>query len=269
MLRHIPRLLFSLPLALAGPAAKAADAQTPWGLFSAAEWRVAAGPGLLVGPRYPGAARYRVLPIPALEARNGQVFLSGRDGLGVDLFNRGGARLAAAAFARFGRAQSDDAALLSGLPDIDPAPQARVIAERAWDRFRVRAVAARDLGGGDGTTLDLDAGLPARLGNRVTLSAGPQASLGDGRFMRTYFGVAQSGTRPGYSAHAGLYQAGAGASAFARLDRRWIVTATVAVNRLIGAAARSPVVGARTQATGGVFLAYSFGPADPKPRVPR
>ncbi len=262
----LPLLLFLISVATA-TAARAEESPASWNLLSAKDWRVSAGPGVLVGPRYPGAARYRVLPIPAIEARNGNVFFSGRDGLGVDLFNAGGFRASTSVFARFGRGVSDDPKRLAGLPDIDAAPQIRLIAEQSWDQFKVRGAVNRDIGGGNGTTLDLDASVSTRLGNRVILSAGPQLAFGDTKFNRTYFGVAKStATRPAHIAGAGLYEAGAGASLITRLDARWTGVATAAVTRLVGAAGRSPVVGAQTQVTGGVFLSYAFQAPDPNGR---
>lgn len=257
-------------LLLTAATAWAEDQPASPSLFAAADWQVAAGPGLLVGPRYPGAAGYRALPIPALEARNGAVFFSGRDGLGVNVVDAGGFRAGTSVFARFGRKASDDPVRLAGLPDIAAAPQVRLFAEQAWDRFRVRTVATRDLGGGNGATLDLDASVSARLNDFIRVSAGPQASFGDGRFNRTYFGVAAAPARPAYTVGAGLYQAGVGASLFARLGGRWSMAAVASVNWLQGAPALSPVVGARTQITGGVFLSYAFtDPGRGRPRFNR
>lgn len=234
-----------------------------WSLLSAKDWQIAAGPGVLVGPRYPGAATVRALPIPAFEARNGAAFFSGREGLGMDFVDVGGFRGGGAMFLRFGRKQSDDRPRLSGLPDIDPTPQARLFAAQSWKSLQVRAMVGRDLGSGNGTTLDLDASLSARLGNGVRLTAGPQAAFGDGRFMRTYFGIAHGGARPAYAIGGGLYQAGVGAGLFTRVGQRWALGGTVSVNWLQGPAARSPVVGDRTQVSGGLFLTYAFKAADP------
>lgn len=232
-------------------------------LLSATDWQISAGPGVLVGPRYPGAASVRALPIPALEARNGAIFFSGRDGLGVDVLNTGGFRGGAAMFFRFGRKQSDDRVRLAGLPDIDLTPQARLFAEQSWKPIQVRAMVGRNLGGGNGTTLDLDASVAVGLGNGVRLTAGPQAALGDGRFMRTYFGIPPGGARPAYAIGGGLYQAGVGAGLFTRMGKRWALGGTISANWLQGRAGRSPVVGARAQISGGLFLTYAFKTADP------
>lgn len=229
---------------------------------SAQDWQISLGPGVLIGPRYPGAAKVRALPIPALEARNGAVFLNGREGLGVDLFDTGGLRGGAAMFFRSGRKESDDRLRLAGLPEIDVAPQARIFAVQRWRSVQVRALVGRDLGGGSGTTLDLDTSLAVGVGNGVRLSAGPQASFGDGRFMRTYFGVASGGARRPYAIGGGLYQAGVGIGLFTRVGQRWGLGGTISANWLQGAAARSPVVGNRTQINGGLFLTYAFTAPD-------
>lgn len=231
--------------------------------LSAKDWQIGIGPGVLVGPRYPGAATLRALPIPALEARSGRVFFSGREGLGVDFVDAGGFRAGAAMFMSFGRAQSDDRLRLSGLPDIDPAPQARLFAAQSWRPFQVRAMVGRNLGSGNGMTLNLDASASIGFGNGLSLTAGPQAAFGDAHFMRTYFGVASGGVRPAYMIGGGLYQAGVGAGLFARVGQRWTLGGSVSANWLQGPAARSPVVGARTQMSGGFFLTYALKTADP------
>lgn len=231
-------------------------------LFSAG-WQISAGGGLLVGPRYPGASTVRTLPIPTLDSRNGAMFLNGRDGLGVDFLNTGGFRGGAAMFFGFGRKLSDDRVRLAGLPDIDLAPQARLFAEQSWKPLQVRAMVGRNLGGGNGTTLDLDASVAVGLGNGVRLTAGPQAALGDGRFMRTYFGIPPGGARPAYAIGGGLYRAGVGAGLFTRVGKRWALGGTISANWLQGRAGRSPVVGARTQISGGLFLTYAFKTTDP------
>lgn len=255
------RLLF-LSLVSAATPSKAGE-HDPSSLLSAADWQIATGVGMLVGPRYPGAAGVRALPIPALDARNGAVFFNGREGLGVDLLDAGGFRGGAALFLRFGRKQSDDRIRLRGLPDIDPAPEARLFAAQSWRPFQVRAMVGRTLGGGNGTTLDLDASLSLGLGNGVRLTAGPQAAFGDGRFMRTYFGIVPGGERPAYAIGGGLYQAGVSAGLFTRVGQRWALGGTVSTNWLQGPAAHSPVVSARTQISGGLFLTYAFKTADP------
>lgn len=253
--------LFFLLLCVGLPVRAESNAHSP--VFSAPDWEISAGPGVLVGPRYPGAATVRALPIPALDARNGAIFFNGRDGLGVDIVDTGGFRSGAAIFLEFGRKQSDDRKRLSGLPDIDPAPQARLFAEQSWGPFRVHAMAARSLGSGNGTTLSLDATMSASLGNGIRLTAGPQAAFGDGRFIRTYFGIAPGGARPAYAVGSGLYQAGVGAGLFTRVGQRWALGGTISANWLQGPVARSPVVGARGQFSGGLFLTYAFMTADP------
>ncbi|MBX7199937.1 MAG: MipA/OmpV family protein [Rhodospirillaceae bacterium] len=244
--------------------ARAASSSLP-----AADWQISAGLGLLIGPRYPGAATVRALPIPAFDARNGAVFFNGREGLGVDLLEIEDLRGGAAMFFRSGRKESDDRLRLAGLADIDVVPQARLFAVQSWRAIQVRAVVGRDLGGGDGTTLDLDASLTIRLGDRIRLSAGPQAAFGDGRFMRTYFGIAPGRARPAYGMNAGLYQAGMGAGLFTRVGQRWAMGGSVSANWLQGPAARSPVVGARAQISGGLFLTYAFKTGDPGNGRPR
>ncbi len=251
----LPVLAAALAVALAAPAQAQPTAPSAW--------RVTVGPGFIVGPRYVGSDDIRVLPIPALDIRRDNLFLNGRDGLGVDLLrDPGGLRAGVAVFARFGRKEKDDPVALAGLGDIDPVPQLRAFAAHRLGRVRISAQIARDLGGSRGTTLDLDASASTALSDRVILSGGPQLSFGDARFTRAFFGItatqATAGRRTPYAVGSGLFQAGVGASLIVKLDDRWSMTAISSVARLTGAFARSPVVTDRTQKSGGLFLAYTF-----------
>jgi outer membrane scaffolding protein for murein synthesis (MipA/OmpV family) len=134
------------------------------------------------------------------------------------------------------------------------------------DGFRLRAEARKGLGGHEAWTGQVGADWVARDGDRWLVSLGPRVTLSDGRYHRAYFGVtpaeaARSGL-PAYRPGGGVQAVGATAGLIRSLGGRWGVYGYAKYDRLVGDAARSPVVrafGSRDQLSGGLALTYTFG----------
>ncbi|HYC02132.1 MAG TPA: MipA/OmpV family protein [Azospirillaceae bacterium] len=254
VLKYAALALFLVPAA--------AQAQRP--AERTGDWQVSLGAAAIVGPEYPGAKDYRVLPVPSLEVTwRDRVFLNARDGLGVNLLTGGdGLRAGAALHARFGRDDGDDRVRLRGMGDIDAAPQLRLFAEQRIDQISLSATLARDFGGGDGTTLELGARWFQPLGGGTALTLGPTLALGDGKFARTWFGVserqARVGERARYDADAGIHSVGFGGGVIHPLSERWTLALFGGYDRLVGDAADSPVVAREGAFTGALSLSYGF-----------
>ncbi len=254
----VAALLLAAPsLSFGQTAANAAAARPP-----AQEWSIRLGAGVGVAPRYLGAREYRVVPVPDVDITyRGTVFLNGRDGLGVYAYRDRLIMLGASIWMRGGRDDSDGDRL-RGLGDIETAAQARIFARLAIGRARLGATLARDLGGSDGFTIDLNLSTDFRPIERLTISPGISATIGDRRYMQTWFGVtpAQSArsTLPAFDAGAGFSVASAFVRATYALTDHWSVGSMFVVRRLLGDAADSPIVERRTSPVGFLTLSYRF-----------
>lgn len=108
-----------------------------------------------------------------------------------------------------GRREADDRSHLTGLGNINPAPEAKLFGEYVISKelpLVLRLDVRRSLGGSDGWIGDLDAylSLPGSS-EKFFWFAGPTVSFADSRYMNAWFGInqaqsAQAG-RPPYSAH--------------------------------------------------------------------
>ncbi len=103
---------------------------------------------------------------------------------------------------------------------------------------------------------------PIEWGDRLTLTVLPTMAWADADEAQTYFGVTpqqSAGTGlPAYSAAAGWWRAGCETLIDVKISGGWSVTADVAYTRLLGDAARSPIVESADQFGAGLGLTYEF-----------
>jgi outer membrane scaffolding protein for murein synthesis (MipA/OmpV family) len=87
-------------------------------------------------------------------------------------------------------------------------------------------------------------------------------TLADSRYMNSYFGVSDASSRVSglrfFTANGGLTNAGAGASSVYFIGEHWLVLGDFGWRRLLGDAARSPIIETRSQFVGDVNFAYRF-----------
>lgn len=241
----------------------AEDASAQGGPPNTAGPSVSAGPGAVVVPDYPGAEGYRVLPIPAIDVRAGRLFVNSRDGVGVEIAGdrSDGWRIGIAAFFRPDRLERFDRDRLRGLGRISATPQLRGFVRRQLGAVELGVLGSRDLGGSDGTTVDLSAGYRLPLG-RGFVVVGPTLSFADDRFARSWFGVSDAqaarGGRRAFAIGGGAYQATASAALVLPLSRRWALGGFGGYQRLLGDFAKSPVVARKGTPIGGISLSYRF-----------
>jgi len=113
-----------------------------------------------------------------------------------------------------------------------------------------------------GTRIIVGVYAPIEWGSLLTVTLLPTAVWADGDETQTYFGVtpqqsARSGI-PAFSASAGWYRAGCEAMIDVKLSGGWSVTVDLAYARLLGDAARSPIVESADQFSAGLGLTYKF-----------
>ncbi len=168
-------------------------------------------------------------------------------GIGIELFDS--KRIKASVGLRWdnGRRESssDD---LRGMGDISRTARARFsLSMDLGGPFRLGAGLNSDIfGRGGGYIADVSLGWSHRLTPATVISANVGLSLAGDRFMQTWYGVtpeqsARSG-RPAYEAAAGLRDVSTGLGFRTELSRDWLMIGGIGANRLLGPAARSPLV---------------------------
>ena len=227
--------------------------------------RIALGPQLV--PAYPGADGLVVRPLidfSRADAGEDFAFEAPDESIGFSLFNTGD--LSFGPSANFeGERSSDDVGGL--LPKVGLSFEIGGFAQyQATRNFRLRAEARQAVSGHDGFVAIVGADFVQRDGDDQVFSIGPRVTLTDGNYQSAYFGVdpqdaALSGL-PAFDADGGLQSVGVTAGYIQQFSPRWGLYSYAKYERLVGAAADSPVTelfGSKDQVSGGVALSYTFG----------
>lgn len=228
--------------------------------------RVQIGTGPQWQPRYPGDDQRRLSPWFSLSRTRGARpfdFGAADDGTNLTLFHTGRTELAVAV--RFeGRRRGGD--LLPGLPGVGRTLETGASME-TWigDRLRWRGDVRKGLGGHRGWISQLGLDYVRRDADRWILGLGPRLSLADARYHRAWFGVSDTAAvatgRARYRPGGGVKSVGATGSAFYALTPHWALEGKVGYERLVGDAARSPIMRAdssRNQLTAAIGVNYTF-----------
>lgn len=231
------------------------------------EWQVNAGLAFESRPLYEGTNTYRELGGPVIDIRfRDEWFASTGEGLGYNFVRGENYRVGVAVGYDFGRYSHDDLVHLKGLGDVTAAPVMKVFGSYVISkefplvlRWDVRQFA----GGADGQTADVEAYLPLPgSSDRFVMLAGPSVTFASPSHMQTLFGVdgnqaLASGYRA-YQAHAGASSAGFGFTATRFLGMHWFVHLDLALNRLLGSAAQSPITQETLQNAGVLAVGYRW-----------
>lgn len=259
--RTISYILAAAPLLVMAVPVYAQEAAST----SSKRTRIILGPQL--SPAWPGASDLSVGPFIDLsrervgtpfefeaadESFGGPLFHSGRFAFGPS-FGFVGKRTAAKVGAN--------------LPNVGFTVEAGGFAQISLNpSVRIRAEARKGLGGHGGLVSELSADYIARKGDDWLFSIGPRVSLSDGKYQRAYFGVSPSAASASglgaYDPGSGVHAVGLTAGYLRQLSPRWGLAAYARYDRMVGDAARSPVVralGSRDQPSVGLALSYTFG----------
>lgn len=259
------RTLWSLAAAavlLAGPA-MAQDADDHGGGFFG--WSVAAAVRMRVQPDYLGSNDYKLAPVASLSlfhAGGRPKFGAPDDSPSLELFKGDAFSAGVAANWRGARHDKRD---LQGFDTVHWAIEPGLFATWwATDALRLHGEVRKGVNGHSAWMADVGADAVYRGGPWV-LSVGPRVHWADRDFTRTYFGVtpqeaARSPFHIGpYAADSGYSSVGALASAEYRWAPRWSVQAEAGYSRIMGTAARSPLVatlGSRDQYQAALGVRY-------------
>lgn len=241
-------------------AADAAAAPLPEG------WILTIGANMGLAPLYDGARTSGLAFSPNFDLRRvGEPadFSAPDDNFGVALFDFDGVRIGPVGAIREGRPFGE----LPGLPGYPWALEAGGFVEY-WPIagvLRTRAELMESLGNSGGMSANLAADVVQKNG-AYTWAIGPRATLADQATMQMEFGLppaaaALTGRLRPYDADAGFKSAGVASSLSYDWSQEWTTTVFGSYQRLVGAAASSPVTtlsGSPNQFSLGVGFERSF-----------
>jgi outer membrane scaffolding protein for murein synthesis (MipA/OmpV family) len=255
-------------LALAGAAAAAGDSRTNGVGSMPAGYLVTIKGNIIVTPDFPGAKTYGFVAYPSLSVRRAdeaERFQAPDDGISIALW--GDSRWSLGLVGRFqsGRYRNEDRKLY-GIQDAKWALEPGLFGE-AWatDNIRLRGEIRYGFNGYSGLVGNLGVDYVQRIG-KFTLSGGPRMAVAGSEYMDTYFGVTAqdalwNGRVAPYKADPGVKSVGVAAAATYQWNDQWATTVRGGYDRLVGAAADSPItrtLGSRDQFTLGASASYSF-----------
>lgn len=229
---------------------------------------VTIGAGAQVYPAYPGADSYGVFPLLLGDLRRPgalMTFEAPDEGFGFGLLGGDSAVDIGPVLMFQAKREEDDVGAPVG--DVGLTPEVGGFV-RAWlgEHVRLRADLRHGLGGHKGMIGDVGADFVVRDGNRYIFSIGPRLRFSDGAYQNAYFRVtpavaAASGLAAFDPDGGGVHAVGVVSGLTWRLGRDWGVYGYAGYDRLVGDAARSPIVrdlGARDQFSAGLALFYEF-----------
>ena len=228
--------------------------------------RVRAGLGAQLRPEYYGANKTVVAPLWDIDIARGDnqfKFEAPDDHLAIALISEDGLSIGPVANIASSRKDSDVGAPLG---KVKTTIEAGVFGQYEWgESIRLRGEVLKGIGGHKGVVGALGADYVWRDGDRYVFSVGPRVLVSDGRYQRAYFGVtpaaATASGLPAYRPGGGIHGAALASGLSYQFNPRFGMFGFGRYERLMGDAARSPVVrelGSRNQFSGGVGLNYTF-----------
>jgi MipA family protein len=231
-------------------------------------WTVMVGVGGAYNPDFEGAKRSMLSPVPIFSIRRAgstEQFRGPRDGASIALIDFGDLR--AGPVGKFvASRKANSYSELNGLGDVKTAVELGGFVEYfPVDWFRTRVELRQGVAGHHGTVADFSADVIVPVVQRFTVSAGPRFTWESTSATSPYFGIdavqAMTSGLPVFNAKGGAHSAGVGAQISYRVNPQWEVHSYVEYERLLGDAAKSPLVTARgspNQTTVGIGASYSF-----------
>jgi len=226
------------------------------------DWRITLGAGADLQPVYEGSKRLQVLPSLVIDARyKGILFASDGEGVGVNVIRGQTYRAGVAVAYDLGRDHHAQHRL-TGLGNVDPAPEAKLFAEYFLLPFVYTVDIRKAIGGHDGVIGDLGMYVPLPVAEDFYVFTGPSVTFADSTYMQAYFGISSAQAARSqfhvFTAHGGLDRAGWGVTALYKWSEHWWLEAEGAWEYMLGDAGRSPIVEDRSQFAAGANILYRF-----------
>ena len=242
------------------PAWSAASAQ------DSEDLRVRVGLGAQLRPDFIGADSSEVAPLWRINVARGTdpfKFSAPDYAFGIPIISSGGFSIGPTANIASGRKNSD---LDVPVGKVKTTIEAGAFASyQLSNSLYLRAEGLKGLGGHKGVVGTVGADYIWRDGDRYVFSIGPRVLFSNSRYQRAFFGVtpeaALASGLPAYRPGGGVHGVAAASGLSVQFDPRWGVCGFARYERLVGDAAKSPIVrelGSRNQLSGGVGLSYTF-----------
>jgi outer membrane protein len=255
---------------LMGSAAIAAASLLPaWGTAhaqDAKDLRVRVGLGGQVRPEFVGADKHEVAPLWDLDIARGTnefAFEAPDYSFGIPIISNDGFSFGPAANLASSRKDSDVGAPVGKVKTTIEA--GAFVNLQVSKSVHLHAELLKGLGGHDGLVGQIGVDQVWRDGDRYVFSIGPRLLFSNGRYQRAYFGVdpvaALATGLPAYRPSGGVHGIALASGLSYQFNPRFGMFGYARYERLIGDAAKSPIVkelGARTQLSAGAGLSYTF-----------
>ncbi len=237
--------------------------------------RIGLGPG--VYSDYEGSSRYKVRPVPVISLRyrnlievdNNEIKLTALSKVFQGGANMGGGnslRFGPLVSVNFGRDESDSVDL-RGMGDVSTSIELGGFVSYTLNnktRFRVRA--RQDVAGGhNGFTVQLDASQTFIRDGRFALSGFVSSMFGSVNYMKSFFGVSPAQAllsgMPAFRPKSSFKDVTVGTNGSYAFNAQWSLVANASYERLLGDAAKSPLVairGSKDQFSVSTFVVYTF-----------
>jgi outer membrane protein len=232
------------------------------------DWTLMIGAGGEYKPDFEGSKHALFSPVPIFSlhrAGTAEQFHGPRDGASIAVVDYGD--LQAGPTAKFvSSRKASSYSELNGLGDVSAAYEfGGFIQYFPVDWLRLRNETRQGFGGHHGVVSDFSADFIVAVARGFTVSAGPRFTWESSKATSPYFSIdaaqAMASGLSVFDAKGGAHSAGVGAQVSYRIDANWEVHSYVEYERLLGDAAKSPLVTARgsvNQTTVGVGASYSF-----------
>jgi outer membrane protein len=230
-------------------------------------WLVTIGGGPQISPKFPGADTYGITPMPVFGLRRPGDPIpveSPDEGFGIGLLGRRGVVDIGPVVQFIAKRDPQDVGAAVEEVDISVEVGAFVNLNLApW--LRLRAEGRKAVTGHEGWNGDVSADFVLRGGDTTVFTIGPRARIADDRFHQAYFGVTPAVSLatglPVYTPGGGVHAVGVAAGLTHQFTPSWGIFTYAAYDRLVGDAARSPIVrtlGSRDQYSAGLGISYTF-----------
>lgn len=239
---------------------------TPAAAQDGDDYRVRLGLGAQLKPAYPGAKNSDLRPLFDFDlARGIEEFRieTPDDRFGVRLLSVGRFTFGPAASYQGSRKDKDVGAPVG---KVDATIEVGAFADYLVnDSLRLRGELVRGVNGHEGLVGSVGLDHFWRDGDRYAVTLGPRLLFSDDRYQRAYFGVSPSAALasglPGYRPGGGIHGVALAGGVQTQFGPRWGLFGYARGERLVGDAARSPIVrtyGSRNQLSAGLGLSYAF-----------
>jgi outer membrane protein len=230
------------------------------------DFRVRLGLGAQVRPEFIGADDVEVAPLFDIDIARGTnqfKFEAPDDKFGIAVVDKGGFSFGPAANIEWSRKDSDVGAPVG---KVKTTFEAGAFAQYEIDNsVRVRAELLKGVNGHEGLVGAVGADKIWRDGDRYVFSIGPRVLFSDARYQRAYFGITPAASLatglPTYRPDGGIHAVAVATGLSTQFNERWGLFGFARYERLVGDAAKSPIVrqlGSRNQFSTGAGLNYTF-----------